>query len=285
MREFITTFLLSLMSFGCTNLVYQPSREIFYVPSERVGVMPKDLTIPSLDGKKLHAWLFEPAEGVEPKGTVIQFHGNAENMTSHFLSLLWVVKEGYRLLAFDYRGYGSSEGAPYPAGVHMDALAVLQKADEMSGKKEKALIVYGQSLGGAIALRALVDFPNRTAIRTAVIEGSFLSYKRIAADKLSEFWLTWPLQWMGYLLMSDTYAPKKTVRSLSPLPILVLHGTKDEVVPMEHGRQIYDAAGEPKCFWPIESSAHGYLMEIDQGKYRKAMLDFFENLKCPAQTS
>jgi fermentation-respiration switch protein FrsA (DUF1100 family) len=269
-------FLLS----GCTNLFYQPSRVEYVSPDKIAGQTPKSVAFKSLDGTPLHGWFFETS--VRPKkGTILHFHGNAENLTSHFTSVLWLVPEGYDLFTFDYRGYGKSEGAPFPAGVNADALSALEWTRQAVQDQPQSVIVYGQSLGGAIALRALEDLKDRKFIRTAVIESSFLSYKSMGVYALSNFWLTWPVQWLGYVLASDQYSPKKNIRILSPIPLLVMHGTGDHVVPIAQGKQIFDKALEPKCFWPIETDVHIHLMQIDGGKNRPSLIRFLKDFQCP----
>lgn len=266
---------------GCTNVFYQPSREKYFTPSEKAGAEPEEVFFQSPDGPRLHGWFFSSKKSPS-QGTVIQFHGNAENMTSHFLSTAWVIRYGYNLFTFDYRGYGQSEGAPYPAGVHLDALAAL---NEVKRRAVGPVIVYGQSLGGAIALRALEDWGGRTDVQAIVIESSFLSYRKIARQKLADYWLTWPFQWMSALLVSDSHSPKKKILELAPIPILVVHGTEDPIVPFKFGKAIFDAAGEPKCLWPIASTVHGHLMNTEQGRLRQPMVDFFERRSCPVSQS
>ncbi len=86
---------------SCTNLFYQPSDRQFYRP-EAFKLTYQDIYFQSSDGTKLHGWFFK-GKG-KPKGTIVQFHGNAENISSHFLNLAWLVLEGYNLFTFDYRG-------------------------------------------------------------------------------------------------------------------------------------------------------------------------------------
>ncbi len=281
----VSILLLAGPILGCTNLFYQPTREEYFAPSEKVGLHCEDISFESLDKTSLHGWWFA-AQGDRPaKGTVIQFHGNAENMTSHFLSTVWVVKEGYNFFTFDYRGYGASKGSPYPAGVHQDALAAMEFVRKRVSNQDHSVILYGQSLGGAIALRALEDVTNRNFIRAAVIESSFLSYKSMGMEALSRFWLTWPIQWMSFLLVTDAYSPKKQFSNLAGIPILYIHGEKDPIVPISQGKMLFDAAPEPKCFWSIDSDVHGHLMSVEKGKYRKDLIHFLETQQCGEITS
>ncbi len=279
MMKRLTCFLLPLM-LGCTNVFYQPTRVNYFDPKTRTGSEPRDLYFESSSGNKIHAWLFDARKQPRRDVTVVQFHGNAQNMTIHFASAVWLLDEGFDLFTFDYRGYGESEGVPNPAGVLADSLGALDLAWDLAGKRERSLIVYGQSLGGAIALKALEVWPHKEAVRDIVIESSFLSYQKIGREKLSGLWFTWPFQWMAYLLVSDRYNPADDLGKLSPIPILVMHGMKDKVVPFHHGEDIFRRAGEPKCFIKVPEGGHIRLMNVGNGEYRKDLLGFINAGVC-----
>src|SRR5690606_1051305 len=128
------------------------------------------------------------------KGTVIQFHGNAQNISTHFYSLAWLVSEGYNLFTFDYRGYGKSEGSPHQEGVFKDALSAIEKGYEFHAKSGAgAFIIYAQSLGGIIAARALPDSSLSNKVDLLVLDSTFSSYKDIAFGKLTSRWFLTPI--------------------------------------------------------------------------------------------
>ncbi len=266
---------------ACTHLFYQPQRMGFYHPAD-FGFANEDVLFESSGGRKLNGWYFPPAGGAEEKGIIVQFHGNAENISTHFLSLAWVVKYGYGLFTFDYSGYGASEGSPSQQTLNEDAVAALTyaegllKARNPAGPK-KVLVAYGQSLGGAVLLRALADFPRRASIDTVVIESSFASYKEIARQKLSQHWFTWPLQPLAYLLVSDAYAPEDVIPSLAGTRILVIHGSDDAVVPIRFGKRIFELAGEPKTFWEVPHGHHIDAMTVHGDEYREKLIAFIEH--------
>ena len=96
---------------GCNNyFFYQPTRK-FYYPPEKLRLNYEEFYINGIDKNKIHAWLF-PAPSGKPLATVVQFHGNAENMSSHYISLVWLLKHNFEIFTFDYRGYGRSLGEP-----------------------------------------------------------------------------------------------------------------------------------------------------------------------------
>lgn len=270
-------FLLSVVS--CTHLFYQPWNRMIYDPA-KFGYEYRDVNFQSADGTPLHGWFFPVAAGKKELGTVVQFHGNAENISSHFLSLVWITRHGYNLFTFDYQGYGLSGGRPTQKNLNADALAALRwvKTYNESKKERLKFIAFGQSIGGTILLRALYDFEEKEAIDSVVIESSFPSYKRIAREKFSESWITWLFQPLGYLLTSERYAPETKIREVSPVPLLVIHGDADRIVPIHHGRRIYRLAGEPKFFWEIPGGRHIDSMIRHDGKYRQKLLEFLDGL-------
>jgi fermentation-respiration switch protein FrsA (DUF1100 family) len=195
-------------------------------------------------------------------------------MTSHFQSLAWLPDSGYNLVTFDYRGYGISEGSPEPKGVHEDAVAAIRWV--MANFKDKPLYLFGQSLGGAVLLRALDDLTpiERQSIRAVTVEGGFHSYRAIARDFLSRSWTTWLFQPLGSLLISDQYAPEESIPRVSPIPLLVIQGEEDPVVPLKFGEKIYELAREPKTFWKIQKGKHIDTFLREDSRYQKAWISY-----------
>lgn len=268
--------LISLLLTSCSHVFYQPSSALFFNP-EKANLHPEELWIESSDATRIHAWLFPAKTASGNKlGTVIQFHGNAENMSSHFASLIWMTEAGYDLLAFDYRGYGTSEGSPNQAGLNRDALAVIESLNKEG--KEKKIILYGQSLGGAVLLRALQDLTDRSRIKAVIIESSFYSYQAIARAKLAQTWLTFIFQPLAWVLVSDQYSPEESIAKVSPIPLLVMHGDRDQVIPYRFGEKIFQLAHEPKTFWKIENGHHLDTMARHGGIYREKLIQFLAEL-------
>jgi alpha-beta hydrolase superfamily lysophospholipase len=262
---------------SCTNLFYRPSGRQFFKP-ETFKLAYDDVYFKSSDGTKLHGW-FLKARG-ESKGTIVQFHGNAENISSHFLALAWLVNEGYNVFTFDYRGYWLSDGKSEPDGVYLDSLAALEKAlelHEVSGGKH--FVVFGQSLGGAISLRAVPDFKGKDKITLIVQDSTFSSYEEIAADKLRSVWFLWPFSPLAYPMISDKYSSEEVFDQIS-WPTLVITGGQDTVMPAKFGKRIYkNIATKKKWFWHIENAPHISSFHIDQGRWRKEFLDLLERIR------
>lgn len=260
---------------GCTHLFYQPDRYLYYSP-EKLGFHPREIQFKSADGTRLLGWFF-PARTPKPKGTVVQFHGNAENMSSHFTSLVWLIDEGYNLFTFDYRGYGGSGGEPTQAGIYLDGMAALDKAWELrTGLK---FIVYGQSLGGAILMRAFEDFRNKSQTSLIVLDSTFMNYKTVARRLLSRTWFTWPLSFLPYLFVSNKYGSEQAV-SASQNQILIIHDKKDPAVPFACGEDIFEKAqnASHKEFWKLDDGHHIEVFSEYNMSYRKNFIKLLENL-------
>jgi fermentation-respiration switch protein FrsA (DUF1100 family) len=262
---------------ACTRLFFQPSRVLIQNP-QQMGLSYQDVSFNSADGTKLHGWFF-PAQTMNVKGTFVQVHGNAENISTHFASLVWVTKHGYNLLTFDYRGYGQSAGQVSMEGAHKDVRAAIDEARALSNCHGGGpLIVYGQSLGGALLLYTVGTLADRRAISLVIVDSAFNSYQALAREKLAGSWVTFLLQPLAYILISDRYAPKRVVADISPLPLLVIHGERDGIVPWHHGRAIYEQAKAPKWFWKLPGIGHIQAMSAHSREYRQALLDFLDHL-------
>jgi fermentation-respiration switch protein FrsA (DUF1100 family) len=253
---------------GCSRFLYYPTHELYYDPA-RFGLEPEEVRFASPEGPRLYGWYFQ---GEQPaKATVVQFHGNGENLSSHYASLAWIVKHPYNLFIFDYQGYGRSEGSPSPENTVKDGIAALEWAHRKDPKLP--LVVVGQSLGGAVALKAVIDGKDHLPIRFVAVDSTFPSYKGMAREVLSRSWLTWPFQWLGLLLFSDRYAPEGEIGKISPIPLLVIHGDKDQTVELEMGKKVFAEAREPKEFWEIHGGGHTDVFTIQPDSYKEKFLE------------
>ncbi|MGE3608742.1 MAG: alpha/beta hydrolase [Bacteriovoracaceae bacterium] len=261
---------------GCSHLFYQPTR-IGYVDPARLKLSYQDIYFSSLDGVKLHSWFFKSTTK-SSKGTLIFFHGNAQNLSAHYLNLIWVLNEGYNLFVFDYRGYGQSEGVPNQKGIYLDALAALEMGRELNNQHGNGkLVVYGQSLGGIISLRAIPDFKYADDIDLIVQDSTFTSYQNIAFDKLTSRWFLWPISPLAYVLVSDEMNSKDVISKITR-PTLVIVGKKDEIVPPSQGESLYKELSTKKWLWELPEGTHIDVFHHANFKYRKEFLDLIDKL-------
>jgi fermentation-respiration switch protein FrsA (DUF1100 family) len=247
---------------GCTSVFLYPDRERYFA-ERSLGTPAEDVWIGAPDGKRLHA-LYLPAQG-RPRAAVLFLHGNAENLSSHVFAVNWLPAQGYGVLALDYRGYGQSQGEADVDAVHEDAQAAL---DWLAQREALPLIVYGQSLGGSVALRLAAQTPQRGRIAAVVAESAFSSYRRIAREKLAQAWPTWPLQWPLSFLVSDRWSAIDVVDRISPIPLLLIHGQRDVIVDWHHSERLYAAARDPKDLWLIPEGRHTDAMRAEAQRTR-----------------
>ena len=280
---------LLLLSTSCNHLFYYPQKDVLY-PPENFGIIYEPKTFTSLDGTKLNAWYFPAQSGEkkskinkDPKGTIIQFHGNAENMTSHYLSLAWLIHEGYNLFSFDYRGYGKSEGEPTPEGTVKDGVAAIREIlkDERTSAKSKILVAWGQSLGGAIMQRSIEELAEdeRKRLHLVVLDSTFSSYKTVAASTLRKSAVTWLISPLAYILVSNSYGAEKFYKS-NQSAVLIVHDELDNVVPYSNGKDINHKIESPnKTFWHPRIGGHVRTFAADQPEWRQKLLQFLESTK------
>jgi uncharacterized protein len=257
---------------GCGGIFFQPSNRI----DPRLDEMKAAYEVvkfKSGDGTALKG-LFLPAKKLPAKATIVQFHGNGENMTSHVLFCWWLLAEGYNVFSFDYRGYAGSEGSPSIKGAVADGIAALDYVRSRKDVDPSRLAVLGQSLGGAIAPAALV-LGSTAGVRAVILDSTFSSYRSIARRKLGELWLTWPLQYPLSLLFPDSRSPRRYIAKLG-VPLLMLHGDADDVVPLAEGKALFAAASEPKELWVIPGGKHTDGLTVFHREMREKLLDWLD---------
>jgi pimeloyl-ACP methyl ester carboxylesterase len=216
-----------------SRLVYYPQigREMTVTP-QAYGLAYETVEVLTEDGERLHAW-WVPAE--RPRGAVLLFHGNAGNI-SHRVEYLPVFHRlGYSTFLVDYRGYGRSTGSPSEAGTYRDALAAWRHLTGTLGVAPGDVVLFGESLGGAVASWLAARHPPRAL----VLASTFTS----ATDLGAEIYWFLPVRLIsriGY----DNLANLKSIR----VPVLIAHSRDDEIVPFSHGERLYAAAHAPKQF-------------------------------------
>lgn len=257
---------------GCDSYFFHPQRAL--VPNPHLErVHREDVFFETPDGVRLHGWFLRPKG--DPLGTVLFLHGNAENISTHVGSVLWLVTEGYQAFLVDYRGYGRSGGKPDMAGIHIDALAAIDRLFRTEGVDRDRIVVFGQSLGGAVAVYAVANSPHRDRIRGLVIDSAFSGYRRIAREKISGVFLVGLFRAPLALLVTDRYSPERWIGRVRPVPVLVLHGDADEVVPVRHAERLFRLAPEPKQLRIAPGAGH--IRALADESVRKRLLSWIDS--------
>lgn len=237
-----------------------PGRALAATPAD-AGLRYDEVTITADDGVRLHAW-WVPAE--RARFTLLHFHGNAGNI-GHRLEMLRLLHDlGLNVLLFDYRGYGRSEGSPGEAGLQRDAAAVWQYVTTARGVPAQAIVVHGQSMGGAFA--AWLAARERPA--ALLLESTFTSVPDMAAGLYP--WL--PTRLLARLRL-DTRGALAQVRS----PVLVIHSRDDELIPYAHGEALFAAAPATKALVTI-GGGHNDGFWVSREAYVKGLREFLEAL-------
>jgi fermentation-respiration switch protein FrsA (DUF1100 family) len=226
-----------------SQIVFQPNiptREIVATPAS-VGLDYETITITTEDGPALHGW-FIPAQ--KERATLLFFHGNAGNI-SHRLDSIQIFNElGFSTLIIDYRGFGQSEGEPSEEGTYRDARASWRYLTEHRQVPPNKIVLFGRSLGGAIAAH-LGAGHNPGGL---VLESAFTSLPEIASDI---YWF-FPARWLTRM----EYNTKAALRSISS-PVLIIHSPEDGLVPYSHGKELFEAASNPKQFLKLRGGHNG----------------------------
>ena len=237
-----------------SRLLYAPggSRALMDPPPE-LGLRVRRVELAASDGVRLVGWVM-PAGGGEGYWLLI-CHGNAGNISEagrpqHYAGLRAL---GLSLFAFDYRGYGESEGAPTEQGLYRDAEAAYRYLRDTLGVPAERIVVFGHSLGSAVA----VELVGRVPAAGLILDGALAS----VVERAQELFPYAPVRWIA----ASRYPSIERVGRLT-LPKLFLHARADEVVPFAHGRRLFEAAAPPKRFVPLQGG-HGDAFEVDSAAY------------------
>jgi len=204
------------------------------------------------DGVRLHGWFFHAGEP-----TVIWFHGNAGNITERAPMAKELARRGVSVLLFDWRGYGKSEGAPSESGLFRDALA----AYDFARSRTNEIVVYGESLGAPYAAYVAAH----RKVRCAVIENSFPSLAAIG----NALYRPMPLGVFAPFSLTTTKWLNK-----AGVPVLVMHGKRDQVIPFALGMELYKGLHVPKELLVCENAGHCEIANAEPERYYEAVTRF-----------
>ena len=252
------------------RLVYFPAPfpEGFGSPSQH-GLPLQDVYLETDDEVRIHGWFLEKPES---SSVLLFFHGNAGNLTDRLGHLQILSLLGINILAIDYRGYGRSEGSPDEAGLYRDADAAYRFLTEEKKFEPSGIVLYGNSLGGAVAL----DLGVRNPSGGLILAGTFTSGLEMGRRMLL-------IPYLEYFAKTRFNNLAKIARLTAP--VLIMHGTEDAVVPYVMASQLFEAAPEPKFFYPVEGASHEGLYMLEREDYLKRLeefLKFCEGNQAPA---
>jgi uncharacterized protein len=204
-----------------------------------LGLKAKTLRLKTEDGESLLAWSIPPAPG---RPLILYFHGNAGGLDLRVERFRAMAEMGAGLLAIEYRGYASSTGSPSERGLKLDGEAAYAAAIA-SGVPPEGIVALGESLGSGVA----VALAARHKIGALVLDSPYSSIADVAA---AAYWFV-PVR----ALLRDPFRNDLLIGSVK-VPTLIVHGTKDGVVPIRFGEKLFALANPPKEFWRVEDAAH-----------------------------
>jgi fermentation-respiration switch protein FrsA (DUF1100 family) len=244
------------------RFIYLPTRDHEVTPSA-LGLPHEDAWLVAEDGVRIHGW-YLPVPGA--RWVTLVSHGNAGNI-SHRLDRALLLQGRLRssVLLYDYRGYGASEGSPDEAGTYRDARAAYRWLVEQKHVRPDELVLFGESLGSAVALELALERP----AAALVLEAPFTSVRDVARRTIFA-----PLA----PFVRTRYDSLARIPRLET-PLLVMQGDRDEVIPPALGRRLFDAAPEPKRYYAIPGAGHNDTYVVGGAAYWKALSDFLDGVR------
>ena len=240
--------------------VYIPREEMFSFPSD-LDVDFEDVNFSSQDQVLLNGWFIEGSL----RRVILFCHGNFGNMSSRVDIIKDLSVLGYNVFIFDYRGYGMSNGVSNERGLYLDVLGAYDYLID-KGFEDKDIIVFGRSLGGAVAI-FLASFTR--GLRGVIIDSTFISARALGHDIL------------GYnlpeFLVSNRFESIKRIKKIN-IPKLIIHSEEDDLIPFYHGEKLYKEAPEPKLFLSIRGS-HDNCISESSDIYVAGIKKFLEGLE------
>ena len=238
--------------------IYRPGIGPLDLINSTVASFMREETIRTSDGLVLTAW-YAPAK--EGQRTIVYIHGNAGTLGDRHGRVLPYLERGFGLLLVGYRGYGGNPGEPTEDGLYEDGRAHLNWL-ALQGVKDDDVVLYGESLGAAIATQMAIE----RKVGALVLEAPFASIPLSARDRFPLFAFD--------ILIKDKFANIDKIDRINT-PLFIIHGARDRVTPQRFGRMLFDRAREPKsALWPTEAGHN----DLAQFGMIEAVLRFLDAL-------
>jgi fermentation-respiration switch protein FrsA (DUF1100 family) len=232
------------------------------VSASELGVGCEPLTIETHDGERLRGWSLVDSAA---RARVLYFHGNGGNLSAWAPVVAGVARQGYSVFAFDYRGYGLSTGRPTEQGLYRDVEAIVDRF--WRAPSNVPIVYWGRSLGATMAAYA-------STLRKpdgVILESGFPDVRALIHGS--------PLLMVLAPFSTYRFPSAHFVNRLDgPVPVLVLHGDDDHVIPIAQGRALFDSIKAPKRFVAVPGGDHNDVSPPDAAGYWKAVNDFIESL-------
>lgn len=240
--------------------IFQPSPWIERNWAGLSGLPLEEVWLPVDESITIFGWFVDAGPG---KPVLLWCHGNAGNIIHRLDGIAELYRRGVSIFIFDYRGYGRSTGSPSEPGMYQDALAGYDYLLHQRRVASQQIVLFGRSLGACAA--GEVAFRQSTA--GVILEGAFPSIQSMA----DHHYLGLPARWFVDVECNLVQKVAKL-----QVPILIIHGEKDAIVPIDLGRQVFDAAQEPKQWYTVAGAGHNDVPYIGGDPYFQRIVDFVQ---------
>lgn len=243
------------------HFVFFPNRRLRGVDAIG-GVTKQDVYIKAVDGTLLHGWFFQR---IESPHVVLVSHGNGGNLDDIKWLIENLLESDASVLAYDYRGYGLSKGVATVESVAEDGLSVYDFVRNTLGYTEEDIILYGQSIGSAVTCHIL----SQRDCRGVILQSGFSSLRDVVAHHAPFL--------SRSALVPDALDNRRILAEIAHPPLLLIHGTKDAVVPVQHSHEMFAAAQGPKELVLLDGACHRVYPKAGRG-HREATNKFINAL-------
>jgi len=268
-------------------LVYantHPPRYSLSAPPSDYQQAYEDVSFITKDGLTLAGWLIKPNRSGKKWPAIIICHGLGANKSDFTDLAVFLTRRGYLVLTFDFRAHGDSEGSRTSLGYHeqKDVSAALHYLSSRPEVDQDRIGIFGFSLGGSTAIVTAAETRKFGALAA---DSAFTSLRDQARQTITGYYHlpAFPfvnIAVLGYELYFQTKVrnidPESIIGSISPVPVLIIAGEGDDMIPAENGRKLYQAAQEPKELWVIPVGGHGGTVAAAGNDYNKRLGDFFD---------
>ncbi|PWT98956.1 MAG: alpha/beta hydrolase [Candidatus Melainabacteria bacterium] len=247
------------------KLMFFPMKEGEYDVKTVAGVSKEDCFFSSANGRKLHGWYFAVPQA---RGTVLISHGNGGNLTWRVPLFEMFIRSKVSVFIYDYQGYGYSEGSPTVDNICEDGIAAYDFLVQKKNVPPSEVILYGESLGGAVACYTAA----RKQSAGLILQSTFSSLPHIAGQKL-----------LHLKLYPQFFYPQNTLDNVAVLksphpPLLIVHGLKDRIIPEGEAELLFQGACEPKKIVRIAEASHNDLLSTYAPNLNQALSEFVESV-------
>ena len=239
------------------NLLYHPFENNY--TTEEANFSYEEIFVPTSNGHKLKAWFHK--KDLKQKKTLVFFHGNAGNLSNRIYKLNLIKNFDINFLIVAYRGFSGNKGIPTEEGLYQDARDVLKWINKQE-IADKQIIIYGESLGTGVS----IEVAQNKKYAGIILESPFTSM----VDAGKHYYSYLPVS----LLLKDRYESINKLKNIK-IPILVMHGKKDKIVPFYMGQKVFEKANKPKFSYFPEEDDH--MMDYNENLL-KALNNFFQSI-------